>query len=457
MFHRGKNSISFAVTLLAVVASGVAFGQSIIPDYSLDVGEGFTDSTATTSPISGLPSTLGADRRASFEAALAIWEGLLDLAVDIRIEAAFDDLGGTGSSAILGVAGPRSGFVDFPSAPIADTLYVGGHADQLAGMDLSPGNPDIDATFNSEVDGGVVLGSTTWYYGIDGNPPGGTIDFLSTALHEICHGLGFLSGVTELGVWQFGGVPDIYSSQLREAGGLNFVDMSDAQRAAVQTSVTDLVWKGAAVVADQGGVVTMYAPTPYEDGSSTSHWDTSNFPNLLMEPFATESFTNATLEFEAFDDMGWPLQTGSPTFQFTKSQFVVFEGDGTAIISVNLSPASTIGSVSVSYASESGGSNPATEGDDYTDVSDTLTWAMNESGVKTFTIPVAEDVPVELSETVDLTLSSPTGDGVLGAQSTATLIIIDPDALPLKGFLLAGLIGALLCFAGAFTLRERKS
>lgn len=57
---------------------------------------------------------------------------------------------------------------------------------------------------------------------------------------------------------------------------------------------------------DPAGRVKMFAPNPDQPGSSVSHWDVSNFPNLLMEPSINPDLTqNVELTFHAFFDMGW--------------------------------------------------------------------------------------------------------------------------------------------------------
>jgi hypothetical protein len=54
------------------------------------------------------------------------------------------------------------------------------------------------------------------------------------------------------------------------------------------------------------GRMLMYAPNPYQAGSSVSHWDTSASPNLLMEP-AISADLDHTLDatLELFRDIGW--------------------------------------------------------------------------------------------------------------------------------------------------------
>ena len=49
----------------------------------------------------------------------------------------------------------------------------------------------------------------------------------------------------------------------------------------------------------------MYAPGALANGSSVSHWDTPETPNLLMEPFINGDLTGVDLTQYAFADIGW--------------------------------------------------------------------------------------------------------------------------------------------------------
>jgi hypothetical protein len=54
----------------------------------------------------------------------------------------------------------------------------------------------------------------------------------------------------------------------------------------------------------------MYAPNPYASGSSVSHYDTSAFPNLLMEPNINADLTHEVtlpfdLTYQLLRDIGW--------------------------------------------------------------------------------------------------------------------------------------------------------
>jgi hypothetical protein len=62
--------------------------------------------------------------------------------------------------------------------------------------------------------------------------------------------------------------------------------------------------------ADAAGHVLMFAPNPFQGGSSVSHFDTSAFPNLLMEPAINGDLTHnvtppADLTFTMLRDLGW--------------------------------------------------------------------------------------------------------------------------------------------------------
>ena len=124
------------------------------------------------------------------------------------------------------------------------------------------------------------------------------------------------------------------------------------------------------------------------------------------------------------------LSQSETTIQFASSTFSVQESGGSAVIKVVRS-ASLTGTVTVDYATSDG---TASAGPDYTSKSGTLTIP---SGVasKTFSVPIANDTLAEGSETINLTLSNPTGEATLGERSAAILTLIDND--PVSKYTLA--------------------
>jgi PA domain-containing protein/flagellar hook capping protein FlgD len=58
--------------------------------------------------------------------------------------------------------------------------------------------------------------------------------------------------------------------------------------------------------ADDQGFPLLYAPNPYQPGSSVSHWDVSATPDLLMEPAINPGLTsNVDLTRYVMEDIGW--------------------------------------------------------------------------------------------------------------------------------------------------------
>ena len=122
-----------------------------------------------------------------------------------------------------------------------------------------------------------------------------------------------------------------------------------------------------------------------------------------------------------------PPAAGSPgTLQFSAAAYSVAESAGTATITATRTGGST-GAVGVSYATSNGS---ATAGSDYTAASGALSWANGDAANKTFTVTIINDTAVEGAETVNLTLSNPTGGATLGSPATATLTITDDDTAP---------------------------
>ena len=110
--------------------------------------------------------------------------------------------------------------------------------------------------------------------------------------------------------------------------------------------------------------------------------------------------------------------------QFSQPTYTVTENGLQATITVTRT-VSTSGAVTVDYATVPGGS--ATPLQDYTPTFGTLMWADGDGASKTFTVTIIDDLLVELSETVNLALSNPTGGAALGTPNTATLTITDND------------------------------
>ena len=286
-------------------------------------GEGFNDPTPAA-PVGGNPgTTLGQQRLNAFQHAANIWGGLLDSPVVIRVEAEFNPLSCTANSAVLGQAGPNTVHRNFAGSPVSNTWYVQALANSLFGGDLSGADNDIGATFSSTIGTPGCLQNSGWYFGLDGNAPPNRIDFVTVLLHELGHGLGFLSLVSLNSGAKFLGFDDAYMRFLENhTTGKSFPQMTDFERFAASTNTSNLHWIGPNVVAGSGGLtggrhpsghVQMFAPGSIQPGSSVSHYDTALSPNELMEPSYTVPLHDVGLTLELFQDLGWVAGGGDGT------------------------------------------------------------------------------------------------------------------------------------------------
>jgi hypothetical protein len=58
--------------------------------------------------------------------------------------------------------------------------------------------------------------------------------------------------------------------------------------------------------ADSANRMLLFAPNPVQTGSSTSHWDSSAFPHLLMQPNNSSDLPHAVdLTLPLLQDIGW--------------------------------------------------------------------------------------------------------------------------------------------------------
>lgn len=297
-------------------------------------GTGFFDPTPYTSP-SNPATTLGEARRIAFERAMEIAQDALRDAgvyspVPVMIGARFEDLGGFDEDdnglVTAAQAGPGRFAWNFPGALEPDTVYPGPLVAKQAGTDLCRAlslpdcnEADVQATFNANED-------IEWSYALESVPH--RADFISTAMHEVMHGLGFLSAFAledddegshpvEAGEW-LAPFPDIYSRNLVHVSGGSetpLAEMGNAGRMEAATSVDGLRWSGEIVAqspgnqfAGQGELFAMYAPAEIRLGSSVSHVNNQQpvAASELMRPSSgTFSPRHIGLTAAFMLDMGW--------------------------------------------------------------------------------------------------------------------------------------------------------
>ena len=267
------------------------------------------------------------EARAAFQYAVDIWDSLIRSPVPIRIDATFEDRGGyEDGRIILGGARP-AGWRGSASLGVWVALAL---IDKQVGRDLDVGKPDIITRFNSNAEVG-------WYFGTDGNTPSGKQDFVSVVLHEIGHGLGFFSSATldvftieiisisvDRGKVRSGNpeLPEIFDIFVENGAGEKIITFSDPSVALLDAFTGDnLFWAGEKGVEANSGIrPKLYAPDPWNQGSSYSHLDEATFPagdpNALMTPRqarAEASHHPGPITLGIFEDMGWTINKG-PVF-----------------------------------------------------------------------------------------------------------------------------------------------
>lgn len=167
----------------------------------------------------------------------------------------------------------------------------------------------------------------------------------------------------------------------------------------------------------------------FTNGDGTINWRISGFV-IPVGQFVTATATNLTTGDTS--EFSQALRVDQPgQLQFSAPTFSAGENGGNAVVTVTRTGGSG-GIVTVKMVTTGG---TATAGTDFTDASQTLTFAHGETS-KTIIIPIRQDTLLEGNETVNLTLSKPTGGATLGTPVSAVLAIIDaPGAQVANGVL----------------------
>lgn len=214
-----------------------------------------------------------------FQAAADVWAENYASSTTINIEATWAR---SASYGVLGSARPGSFFQAFVGAPDQTLWYPSALANALAGKDLDPKNPEIVIQINS---------TASWNTRGDGAPRSSEYDLQSVFVHEMGHGLGFLSTDSYDTFLGFGTIerPSAYDAYAQLPDGQRLSDLPSPSVELGKALTGTLLWSGALGVAANGGVKpVLYTPQRYEEGSSISHLDEDSFgssgPDSVMTP-----------------------------------------------------------------------------------------------------------------------------------------------------------------------------
>lgn len=187
----------------------------------------------------------------------------------------------------------------------------------------------------------------------------------------------------------------------------------------------------------QASYVGAYLRDPAEIGGTTIEFEglepTNNplpleqLPPQPSEPVECTAATNPLAE--------------AGVLQFEEASFAVDESPSAVRKVAITRTGGATGKVSASFTTSDGS---ATSGDDYTATNTTVFFADGESGRRLVNVPIRRDIRPEGNETVQLALSQPGGCAALGAQTTATLTILDDsEIVPVPTFTIGGSVAGL--------------
>jgi hypothetical protein len=262
-----------------------------------------------------------ANAQPAIERAAEIWGSILVSDVPIKVAVSWFPLG----SSALGVTFPN-GRRDFPGAPVDSTWYATALANSITGVELNPGEDDINVYLNS---------GTNWYLSLDGATPAGQHDLVTVALHELGHGLGFVGLAKKVGSeGSFGqvllsdfaplittypwpeqeGLPGIFDRFLTSTANGPLIDLANPGTALGAAFTSNQVYfNGANAMSANGGqTARIYAPAAFVLGSSCVHFNEASFPvgnpNELMTPFSSAGSANhwpGPIAIGVMRDIGW--------------------------------------------------------------------------------------------------------------------------------------------------------
>ena len=292
--------------------------------------------------------------QAAMRFAANIWGSYLDSDVPVRVEIAWED---RDNPRLLASAGPGTLFRSFAAGVDPEVWYPVALAEAIAGRELNdPEDADIVVNANS---------TANWYFATDGNTPRGRIDLASVMLHELGHGLGFLSSVDTINETQlaigFGDRFIVYDLFIETPAGAPLTDPSifnsPSEQLLEAVVNNDLVFTGDRAVAENGGDVRLFSPSTFDNGSSVSHLNERSYApgseNALMTPFLASGeavHDPGPVTLGIFSDLGWPLDFTVSTLAPVEPQtpLTVFPNPATEVVTVRL-PAEVSGGTVVLY------------------------------------------------------------------------------------------------------------
>jgi hypothetical protein len=236
---------------IVFAASASVYAAKLVLVNGDDPNVGFNDPTPAA-PVGGNPgTTIGEQRRIAMNYVLGIWgKTLTGTNVTIEVLSGFIPQECGAGGGVLASAGPFTIFNNTDGVKFQNTWYPGALANKLAKRDLDietdgENFPEIIAVANVNIGQPNCIAGSGWYYGLDELAPADGTDYVKTMLHEVGHGLGFLSFVDESSGEFFAGLPSVWEHFLKDnTTQKTWVDMTAAERQASAINNENLVWTG---------------------------------------------------------------------------------------------------------------------------------------------------------------------------------------------------------------------
>lgn len=245
----------------------------------------------------------------ALEYAAGLWGTWISSTVPIAVSACWTPNLGSGDALATGM--PTGYYANFAGAPLVNVQYPAALANALHGADLNPAYGDMTLQFKSDV---------AWSYAAARGLTAGE-DFVTVALHELAHGLGFAGNmVADYGVGFCGNgfyaqypCPTPYDWFAVDSSGvalLDYLDDPDDGPYKLAARLTgDAHFGGPNTLAARGGLVKLYTPAQWRWGSSLSHLDQETFQataNRLMTPsYSGVTRHPGSVTLAMLQDMGW--------------------------------------------------------------------------------------------------------------------------------------------------------
>ena len=233
-----------------------------------------------------------------------IWSQYIYSQIPISIHVSWQNL----ASNIYAYANPTLLKQNIPELPFSDVSFPIALAEKITNTNFNFNEPDIELVVNS---------SMPWNFDFSTYPIPKKHDITTILLHEIAHGLGFIGNVImKNSTFLIDNYPLVYDTFLSYKAHpflsfFNNLHVSSDSLATIATS-NEIVWNGAYTSAFLGFKPSLYAPSPYNQGSSFYHFNDDFIPPgdslaLMKRSFGANDIIHhpdiATLSLLA--DIGW--------------------------------------------------------------------------------------------------------------------------------------------------------